>query len=80
MYNTRHSKIHVIGVSEKEEREKWTENIFDEIMAEILPNLKKETDIHVQKVKRVPNKMNSNRPIARHIIIKIAQVKDKREC
>ena len=31
--------------------------------------MKKETYIQVQKAQRVPNKMNPNRPIPRHIII-----------
>ena len=46
-------------------------------MAENFPDVKKETDINVQEVQRVSNKMNPNRPIARHIIIKIAKVKDE---
>ena len=36
------------------------------------PNLKKETDIHVQEAEMVSNKMNPNRPTPRHIIIKMA--------
>ena len=40
-------------------------------MAKNFPNLKKETDIQVQEVWRVPNKMNLNRPTPRHIIMKI---------
>ena len=40
-------------------------------------NLKKERDIQVQEAQRVPNKMNPNRPTPRHIIIKMAKVKDK---
>ena len=39
-------------------------------MAENFPNLRKETDIQVQEVQRVPNKMNTNRPKQKHIIIK----------
>ena len=46
-------------------------------MAENFPNLKKETDIQVQEAQSVPNKMNSNRPTPRHIIIKMAKVKDR---
>ena len=37
-------------------------------MAEKSPKLKKEIDVQGQEAKRVPNKMNSNRPIVRHII------------
>ena len=63
--------------SRGEEREKRIENVFEEIMAETFPNLKKETDIQVQKAQRVPNKMNPKRPTPRHIIIKTAKFKDK---
>ena len=50
------------GTSEGEEREKGIENVFEEIMAENFPNLKKETDIQIQEAWRVPNKMNPKRP------------------
>ena len=46
-------------------------------MDENFPNLKKETDIQIQETQRVSNKMNPNRPTPRHIIIKMAKVKDK---
>ena len=45
-------------------------------MAENLPNLK-ERDIKIQEAQRASNKLNPNRPIPRHIIIKMAKVKDK---
>ena len=62
---------------EGEEREKEIENVFEEIMAENFPHLKKETDIQEQEAQRIPNNMNQNRPTPRHIIIKMAKVKDK---
>ena len=43
------------------------------------PNLVKERDTQVQEPQRVLNKINSKRPIPRHIIIKIAKVKDKQK-
>ena len=46
-------------------------------MAENFLNLKRETDIQVKKTQRVPNKMNPKKPTPRHIIIKMAKVKDK---
>ena len=52
--------------------EKGIENVFEEIIAENFPNLKKETDIQVQEAQRVPN-----RPTPRHMIIKMAKVKDR---
>ena len=45
-------------------------------MSENFPNLK-ETDIKIQEVQRAPNRLNPNRPTPRHIIIKMAKVKNK---
>ena len=67
----------MVGNLEREEREKGIKSVFEEIMAEKLSNLKKEIDTHVQKVQGITNKMNPSRLIIRHIIIKIAKVKDK---
>ena len=41
------------------------------------PALVKEIDIQIQKVQRVPNKMNPKRPTPRQIIIKIQNIKNK---
>ena len=46
-------------------------------MAENFPNLKKKTNNHVQEEQRVPNKVNPRRSIPRHIITKMAKVKDE---
>ena len=45
-------------------------------MSENFPNLK-HTDIKIQEVQMAPNKLNPNRPTPRHIVIKMAKVKDK---
>ena len=45
--NIKHPNLHIIGITEGEEREKGIENVFEEIMAENFPNLKKQTDIQV---------------------------------
>ena len=45
-------------------------------MAENFPN-PKDTDIKMQETSRGPNKWNTNRTTARHIIIKMAKVKDR---
>ena len=52
------------------------ENIFEEIMAEIFPNIKY-TDIKIQEAQRAPNKLNPNRPTPRYIIIKMAKFKKR---
>ena len=47
-------------------------------MKENFPNLAKETDFQeVQKVHRVPKKLNPRRNTPRHIIITLLKIKDK---
>ena len=45
-------------------------------MVEDSPNLK-DTDIKIQEAQRAPKKLNPNRPTPRHIIIKMAKVKER---
>ena len=45
-------------------------------MAKIFSNLK-ETDIKIQEAQGAQYKLNLNRPTPRHIIMKMAEVKDK---
>ena len=72
--NIKHTNIHIMGFPEGEEREKGIENVFEEIMVENFPNLKKEMDIQGQEAQSVPNTMNPNRLTPRHTIIKMAKV------
>ena len=62
---------------EGEEEEQEIENLFEKIMKENFPNLKKERDIQVQEAQRVPNKLGLKRTTPRHIRIKMSKVKDK---
>ena len=75
--NIKQANLRIIGIAEGKEEEKGIENICEEIVAENLPNLK-HTDIKTQEAQRTPNKLNPNRPILRCIIIKMAEVKDKK--
>ena len=70
-----HTNIYIIGTPAWEEKEKGFKNVFDEIMADNIPNLKKEIDTQVQEAHRVPNVMNPKRATPRYIIIKMAEVK-----
>ena len=45
-------------------------------MAENFPNLK-HTDIKIQEAQRAPNKLNPKKPTPRHVIIKMAKVKER---
>ena len=50
--------------TEGEKRKTGIKNVFEEIMAENFPNLKKETYIQVQETQRVPNNMNTHKDIS----------------
>ena len=56
-------------------RENRVESVFDEIMAENFPNIKKDTSRY--RSYRAPNKMNPKRPTQRNIIIKMTKVTEK---
>ena len=47
--NVKRTGIHIIGVPEGEEREKGTEKIFQEIIAENFPNMGKEPLTQIQE-------------------------------
>uniref|UniRef100_A0A8D0ZRF3 L1 transposable element RRM domain-containing protein n=1 Tax=Sus scrofa TaxID=9823 RepID=A0A8D0ZRF3_PIG len=74
--NIKLANLYIIGIPEGEEKDKEMENTFEEIIAGNFPNLK-DTDFKIQKAQRAPNKLNPNRPMPRHIIIKMAKVNDK---
>ena len=75
--NIKRNNIHIIGVPEREEREKRPEKIFEEMIVENFPNMGKERATQVQEVQRVPYRINPRRNTPRHIIIKLAKTKDK---
>ena len=60
------TSICIIGVSEGEGREKRPEKIFEEIIAENLPNMEKEIINQVQEAKRVPDRINPGRNTPRY--------------
>ena len=63
---------------EGEEEDQEIENLFEQIMKENFPNLEKEIDFQeVQEAQRVPKKLDPQRNIPRHIIIKLPKIKDK---
>ena len=70
------ANICIIGILEGIEKNKGVENIFEETIVGNLPNLK-DTEFKIQEAQRAPNKLSPNRPTTRHIIIKMAKVKDR---
>ena len=75
--NIKRNNIHIIGVPEGEEREKGPKKIFEEIIVENFPNMGKEIATQVQEVQRVQYKINPRRNRPRHIVVKLAKIKDK---
>ena len=71
------TNIRTIGVPAGEEREKGTENIFQEIMAKNFPNMGKEPLPQIQEARQVPRKINPRRNTLRHILIKLTKIKDR---
>ena len=68
--------IHILGITEKK-REKGTEKLFKEIMAENFPNLGREMNIEILEAQKSPNSFNGKRATMRHITVKLSKVKDK---
>ena len=75
--NFKRSNIHIIGVSEGEEKEQEIGNLLEKTMKENFPNLMEEVDMQVQEAQRIPNKKDAKRPTPRHMVIKMPKVKDK---
>ena len=73
----KHTNIRVTGKPEGEESEKRTEKLFEELIAENIPNMGKESLTQIQEAQRVPYKINPRRNTLRHILIKLTKIKDK---
>jgi len=75
--NFKCTNICIIGVPEGGERKKGLEKIFEDIIAEIFPNMGKESLTQIQQAQQVPYKINPRRHTPRHILIKLTKIKDK---
>ena len=73
--NMKRNNIHIIGIPEGEE-EQGVENLFEKVMVENFPNLRREKVTQIQETQRVPSKRNPKRPTARHIN-EMAKFQDK---
>ena len=67
---------HYRGTRRTRER-KGIESVFEEIIAENFPKLGKEIFSQTMEVHRSHNKRDPRRKTPRHIIIKMAKIKDK---
>ena len=55
------------------------EKILEEIMAENFPYLAKDINLQLQEAQKTPPRIDSNKIMPRHIIIKLLKTKNKRE-
>jgi chromosome segregation ATPase len=64
-------KLRIMGLKEGEEvQAKGIHNIFNKIITEKFPNLKKVLPIQAQEASRTPTRLDQNRTSPQHIIIK----------
>ena len=67
----RRPNLRIIGIDENEDFQlKGRVNIFNEIIEENFPNLKKEMAVNIQKAYRIPNRLDQKRNFSLHIIIR----------
>ena len=67
----RRSNLRIIGMEERENFQlKGPVNIFNKIIEQNLPNLKKEMPINIQEAYRTPNRLDQKRNYSRNIIIR----------
>ena len=77
--NIKCTNIRIIGVPEEEEKKKGYEKIFEEIIVENFPSMKKEIVSQVQEAQRVPYRINPRRNMPRHILIKLTKTNTMKE-
>ena len=61
----------------QKKREKGIESVFEEAVAENFPNLGKDIDSQAMEIHRSPNTRDPRKTTPRHIVIKMAKIKDK---
>jgi hypothetical protein len=74
----RRPNLRIIGIEESEDCQlKGPVNIFNKIIEENFPNLKKEMAINIQEAYRTPNRLDQKRNSSCHIIIKTPNALNK---
>jgi hypothetical protein len=70
--------LRIIGIDENEDFQlKGPVNIFNKIIEENFPNLKKETPMNIQEPYRTPNTLDQKRNSSQHIIIRTTKALNK---
>ena len=70
--------LRIIRIEERELQLKDTENIFNKLIEENFPNLKKDIPMKVQEAYRTPNRLDQ-KTFPHHIIIKTQNIQNKEQ-
>jgi hypothetical protein len=74
----RRPNLRIIGIEESEDPQlKGPVNIFNKVIEENFPNLKKEMPINIQEAYRTPKRLDQKRNSSCHIIIKTSNAQNK---
>ena len=71
------SNVRIISILKGVEKNRGLEEIFEQIVAENIPNLVRETNICVQEAERTPPKLNHDKPMPCHVIVQFANIRSK---
>jgi hypothetical protein len=75
---TRRPNLRIIGIDENEDFQfKRSVNIFNKIIDENFPNLKKDMPMNIKEAYRAPNSLDHQRNFSCHIIIKTPDAQNK---
>ena len=76
----RRPRLRKIDINENEKFQlKWSVNIFNKIIEENFPNLKKEMPMNIQEAYRTPNRLDKKTNSSHHIIVITQMHKTKKE-
>jgi len=74
----RSPNLRIIDKAENEDSQfKGPVNIFNKIIEENVPNLKKKMPMNIQEAYRTPNRLHQKRNFSHHIIVKISNTQNK---
>jgi prefoldin subunit 5 len=74
----RRPNLRIIGIEESQDSQlKGPVNIFNKIIEENFPNLKKEMPMNIQEAYKIPNRLDQKRNFSNHIIVKTSNAQNK---
>jgi hypothetical protein len=77
-HTMKRTNLRIIRIEENKDYQlKGPENIFNKMIKENFPNLKKELDIKIQEAYRTPNKWDQKRKSSHHIFVKTLNAQSK---